>query len=115
MHASGDWAKAPDFAGQPARLEAIHAQTVADKANYLDDGLSDVECQTCGTCVLVRKNSLAHTSIQWITDPATNCPTFRGDVAEEHSIGLRDGCPRLQESIKHAVMEGLIEVRNGAE
>ncbi|MEV0947528.1 hypothetical protein [Rhodococcus sp. NPDC049939] len=114
MSASSEWAKAPDFAGQPTRLEAIHAQTVVDKAVYLDDGMSDVECRTCGTCVLVRKNSPAHTSIQWTTDPARSCPTFRDAVADGHSSALRDGCPRLQESIERAVMEGVVKVGGGA-
>ncbi|WP_072686912.1 hypothetical protein [Rhodococcus marinonascens] len=115
MKASTDWAKAPDFAGQPARLEAIHAQTIVDKAVYLDNGMSEVECRACGNCVLVRKNSLAHTSIQWTTDPAKSCPTFRDTVGDGQSSAPRDGCPRLQESIDHAVTEGVIEVRGGAE
>lgn len=91
MSASTEWAKAPDFAGQPARLEAIHAQTLADKANYLDDGMNEVECRTCGTCVLVRKNSLKHTSVQWTDDPAKTCPTFRDAVGEGQSTALREG------------------------
>ncbi|MDI9977925.1 MULTISPECIES: hypothetical protein [Rhodococcus] len=115
MSASIEWAKAPDFAGQPARLEAIHAQTMADKANYLDDGMNEVECRTCGTCVLVRKNSLKHTSVQWTDDPAKTCPTFRDAVGEGQSTALREGCPRLWDSINHAVMEGFIDVRDRVE
>ena len=115
MSASTEWAKAPDFAGQPARLEAIHAQTLADKANYLDDGMNEVECRTCGTCVLVRKNSLKHTSVQWTDDPAKTCPTFRDAVGEGQSTALREGCPRLWDSINHAVMEGFIDVRDRVE
>lgn len=106
------WAKAPDFAGQPARLEAIHAQTVADKENYLDSGLHEVECRTCGICVLVRKNSMKHTSVQWTSDPAQTCPTFKAGLAAGRTTALQEGCPRLQDSINHAVMEGFIEVRD---
>ncbi|NLE80534.1 MAG: hypothetical protein GX610_13290 [Rhodococcus sp.] len=106
------WAKAPDFSSQPARVEAITAQTVADKENYLDSGLHEVECRTCGTCVLVRKNSMKHTSVQWMSDPAQTCPTFKQGVAEGRSTSQQDGCPRLQDSINHAVMEGFIEVRD---
>ncbi|MFD4368960.1 hypothetical protein [Rhodococcus sp. NPDC058521] len=106
------WAKAPDFSGQPARVEAITAQTVADKANYLDSGLHQVECRACGTCVLVRKNSMKHTSVQWMSDPAESCPTFQKGVSEGRSTSEQDGCPRLQDSINHAVMEGFIEVRD---
>ncbi|MFZ2178715.1 MAG: hypothetical protein WAW17_32725 [Rhodococcus sp. (in: high G+C Gram-positive bacteria)] len=115
MSASAEWAKAPSFAGQPARLEAIHAQTVADKADYLDSGLTTVECRTCGTCVLVRKNSLKHTSVQWMGDPAQTCPTFRDRAAAGEPTAIQDGCPRLRDSINHAVMEGLLEVRDHVE
>lgn len=106
------WAKAPDFAGQPARVEAIAAQTEVDKHNYLDSGLRSVECRTCGTCVLVRKNSMKHTSIQWTSDPATSCPTFKDWAAGGNDPALQDGCPKLQNSIEHAVLEGLLDVRD---
>ncbi|QBJ97113.1 hypothetical protein ERC79_15020 [Rhodococcus sp. ABRD24] len=107
---SASWAKAPDFAGQPARVEAIHAQTVLDKQNYLDSGLHPIECRTCGTHVLVRKNSFKHTSVQWTSDPAESCPTFKAAVAAGHITALQDGCPRLRDSINHAVMEGFLDV-----
>ena len=55
------WAKAPDFAGQTERLEAIAAQTIEDKHEYLDSGLQEVDCKACGACVLVRKNTYKHT------------------------------------------------------
>lgn len=102
------WAKAPTFANDPARVEAVRAQTIADKANYMDE-MSPVECRTCGTCVLVRKNSFQHTSIQWTSDPADSCPHY----AEASSIASRTArptCPRLKASIEHAVLEGLLHV-----
>ena len=71
------WAKSPSFADQPDRVEAIATQTAIDKINYLDSGLSEVACHSCGTCVLVRKNSFRQTSVQWQSDPNVTCPVFR--------------------------------------
>ncbi|SDH30727.1 hypothetical protein SAMN05444695_101814 [Rhodococcus triatomae] len=103
------WSKAPDFADSPDRVEAVRAQTVADKHTYLEEGLQDVQCRACGTCVLVRKNSFRHTSIQWQGDPQQMCPEFTDAGGR---AGSRQTCPRLLNSINHAVMEGIIEVRD---
>ena len=103
------WAKAPNYADSPARVEAVRAQTAADQHNYLDAGLQEVQCRACGTCVLVRKNSFKHTSIQWQDDPARACPEFEGAGGR---AGSRQTCPRLLSSIDHAVMEGILEVRD---
>ncbi|ORI19296.1 hypothetical protein [Rhodococcus sp. 1168] len=100
------WAKAPDFAQDPARIEEIHAQTVRDKENYLDSSLAPVECRACGTGVLVRKNSSKQTSVQWTTRPADTCPVFR----DAGNSATQDSCPRMQDSIDHAVMEGILSV-----
>ncbi|SEM43191.1 hypothetical protein [Rhodococcus maanshanensis] len=103
------WAKAPDFADSPARVEAVRAQTAVDLQTYLEDGLQEVECRACGTCVLVRKNSFKHTSIQWQADPAQVCPEFTSSGGR---TGSQQTCPRLLNSINHAVMEGILEVRD---
>ncbi|TJZ76824.1 hypothetical protein FCG67_16515 [Rhodococcus oryzae] len=103
------WAKAPDFADSPARVEAVRAQTAIDLQTYLEDGLQEVECRACGTCVLVRKNSFKHTSIQWQADPAQACPEF---TTSGGRTGSQQTCPRLLSSIEHAVMEGILEVRD---
>lgn len=100
------WAKAPDFADNPSRADDVHAQTVRDKENYLDSRLSPVECRTCGTCVLVRKNSFKQTSVQWTSKPSDSCPVFR----EGGSSATSDSCQRMQDSIDHAVMEGILAV-----
>ena len=103
---SSRWAKAPDFANDPSRVEAIHAQTALDKENYLDSRLAPVECRSCGTCVLVRKNSFKQTSVQWTSRPTETCPVFRDSGAS----ATQDSCPRLQNSIEHAVLEGIVQV-----
>lgn len=103
---SAAWAKAPDFANDPQRVEEIHQQTVRDKENYLESKLAPVQCRTCGTGVLVRKNSFKQTSVQWTSPPTETCPVFR----ESGSSATQDSCPRMQESIEHAVMDGLLPV-----
>lgn len=110
------WAKAPDFRDQPERIEAVRAQTLVDKQTYLDLGMQSVECRTCGTRVLARKNSYKQTSIQWTSDPADTCPVFKEAISAGGSTAQHDSCPRLRDSIDHAVAEGLLEVidREGA-
>ncbi len=64
-----------------------------------------VTCGTCGTGVLVSKNSAAQTSIQWEVD-SSSCPR-RAELA------VGDTCPHLSDSIRDAVFSGLLEVPAG--
>ncbi|WP_374111192.1 hypothetical protein [Nocardia sp. JCM 34519.1] len=100
------WAKAPDFADQPARQAEVRAQTVLDKQRYLDDGMTPLRCQSCQIRVLVRKNSSRHTSLQWTEPPGNRCPVF----AEISGPGQPVSCPQLQRTIEWAVREGLLEI-----
>lgn len=78
--------------------------TAADRREFLEAGLRPIACLSCGLEVLVKKNSLAHTSIQWTSDSAA-CPELAaaGPATEE-------GCGKLRESIASAVRDGLLEV-----
>lgn len=73
-------------------------------ARQQDDALPmvPITCATCGTDVLVSKNSAAQTSIQWEVD-STACP-------ERASLAVGDTCPHLSDSIRDAVFEGRLEV-----
>src|SRR5262245_16854579 len=104
------WAKAPDFADQPARRAAVQAQTVMDKLRYLDEGLTPLRCQTCQIQVLVRKSSSHQTSVQWTESPAPRCPVFAKLSANGFGPGSRDSCPNLERTITWAVDEGVIEI-----
>ncbi|MET0237318.1 MAG: hypothetical protein ABW224_21895 [Kibdelosporangium sp.] len=95
------WAKAP--------VTDVAAQTQADRRSFLADGLRPVECTTCGTCVLVKKNSRHHTSIQWQTSTGS-CPEF---AAQNRPTALLDTCSKLRASIESLVAEGLLEVPDG--
>jgi hypothetical protein len=64
--------------------------------------MQPVTCARCGTTVDVSKASAAQTSIQWYDDSA-RCP-LRAELA------VGDTCPALSDSIRDAVLEGLIEV-----
>jgi hypothetical protein len=104
------WAKAPDFADQPARQAAVRAQTVVDKQHYLDTGLTPLRCQACSAQVLVRKASRHQTSVQWTERPDAHCPIFAQLTAHGARPGRPDSCPSLEKSIKWAVDEGVLEV-----
>ena len=61
-----------------------------------------VDCATCGTGVLVSKNSAAQTSIQWEVD-SSSCP-------KRAELAVGDTCPHLSDSIRDAVFQGRLEV-----
>ena len=82
----------------------MRESTRAEIREFLTDGLSPVDCQSCATRVLVRKASLAHTSVQWTSDPATSCPEFAARVAAGELSARIDGCPKLRASIDLAVV-----------
>ncbi|MCV7000547.1 hypothetical protein [Mycolicibacterium alvei] len=107
--ASGSWAKAPDFASDPQRAAAVREASARDRERYLTSGLVSVDCRFCHVSVQVKKLSAEHTSVQWTTDAVQRCATFDeirstgGDPARARS------CPRLTDSIRHAVAEGCLE------
>ncbi|MEV0688069.1 hypothetical protein AB0I35_29795 [Nocardia sp. NPDC050378] len=107
---AASWAKAPDFADQPARRAAVRAQTALDQQRYLDEGLTPLRCQACSTEVLVRKASAHQTSVQWTERPDTHCPVFARLSADGARPGRPESCPSLEKSIKWAVEEGVLEV-----
>lgn len=80
--------------------------TTTERTEFLAAGLRPHTCSSCGTRVLVKKNSRKHTSIQWTTDAATSCPVFAGRVASGGNSALLDTCERLSESIAEAVRKG---------
>jgi hypothetical protein len=98
-------------------------ETAADKRLYVEVGLAPVTCRSCGTDVLVKKNSNKHTSVQWTSDPVASCPEFaahRGHGATPADEGVAGGggtltaqylgCPRLKASIEDAAAAGELVV-----
>ncbi|ABM15997.1 MULTISPECIES: hypothetical protein [Mycolicibacterium] len=110
----GSWRKAPDFASDPDRAAAVREGTRRDRERYLTAGLASVDCRFCHVSVQVKKLGPAHTSVQWTSDATQRCAHFAeireagGDPARERS------CPRLTDSIRHAVAEGCLEEYSSA-
>ncbi len=84
-----------------------------ERAEFLSGGMRPHTCATCGTRVLVKKNSWKHTSIQWTTDAASSCPVFAERVAAGGNTALLDTCDRLKESIAESVRGGAFGVLDG--
>ncbi len=104
----GGWAKAPDYTGDPARLSSIADATARDRRHYLAGGMSEIECRTCHACVMVKKTSPHHTSVQWNDDARARCPEFSAILAEGGNPAMLPTCPRMSASIDHGVAEGII-------
>jgi hypothetical protein len=105
----GTWSKAPDFASDPQRAAAVREATERDRQRYLTSGLASVDCRFCHVTVQVKKLGPEHTSVQWNSEATQRCAVFAelresgGDPARARS------CPRLTDSIRHAVAEGCLE------
>jgi hypothetical protein len=105
----GSWSKARDFANDPQRAAAVAEASRADRERYLNSGLLPVDCRFCHVTVTVRRLGPGHTAVQWNTEAWQRCAYFAevresgGDTARTRS------CPKLSDSIEHAVAEGYLE------
>ena len=108
------WAKAPDFAADPQRAAAVHDATRRDRERYLTAGLAEVDCRFCHASVLVKKLGAPYTAVQWNTSASTRCAYFAEVRADGGSSARVPSCPRLTDSIKHAVAEGCLEEYSSA-
>ena len=103
------WSKSRDFANDPQRAAAVADATRADRERYLNSGLLPVDCRFCHVTVTVRRLGPGHTAVQWNTEASKRCAHFAevresgGDTARTRS------CPKLSDSIEHAVAEGYLD------
>ena len=112
--APGSWSKAPDFASDPQRAAAMHEATRQDRERYLSSGLADVDCRYCHIAVKVKKLGAAHTAVQWSSEAQQRCAYF-AEIREAGGSSARTrSCPKLSDSIKHAVAEGCLEEYSSA-
>jgi hypothetical protein len=103
------FSKAPNFASDPDRAAAIREATRLDRERYLTSGLVSVDCRFCHVAVQVKKLGPAHTSVQWTTEALQRCAYFT-EIRESGGDSARArSCPKLADSIKHAVAEGCLE------
>lgn len=119
-HPAGDdddvlrWSKAPDFAGDPQRAAAVHEATRRDRERYLTAGLAEVDCRFCHASVRVKKLGAPYTAVQWTSAAARRCAYFAEVRADGGSSARVPSCPRLTDSIRHAVAEGCLEEYSSA-
>jgi hypothetical protein len=92
----------------------LREETLADQRLYLEGRMAEVVCGECSATVLVRKHSEFHTSIQWSAEAVARCAVFastqQGGPREVH-----ESCPRLKESIEHAVKTGRLSLGGGVD
>jgi hypothetical protein len=101
--------KAPNFASDPVRAAAIREATRLDRERYLTSGLVSIDCRFCHVAVQVKKLGPAHTSVQWTAEATRRCAYFT-EIRESGGDSARArSCPKLADSIKHAVAEGCLE------
>lgn len=108
------WSKAPDFANDPVRAAAVHEATRRDRERYLTAGLAEVDCRFCHASVKVKKLGAPYTAVQWNSDASGRCAYFAEIRTEGGSSARIPSCPRLSDSIKHAVAEGCLEEYSSA-
>lgn len=104
------WSKAPAFADDPQRAAAVREATQADRDRYLKSGLQPVDCRFCHVTVDVKKLGPGHTAVQWNTEAAQRCAYFAELRASGGDSARTKSCPKLTDSIKHAVAEGILDL-----
>ena len=111
---TGSWSKAPSFASDPQRAAAVHAATEADRQRYLTAGLAPVDCRFCHATVTVKKLGPEYTAVQWNSEATSRCAYFAEIRAQGGNSSRERSCPRLMDSIRHAVAEGCLESLSSA-
>ena len=104
---TGSWSKVP--ASDPDRAAAVREATERDRERYLTSGLVSVDCRFCHVTVRVKKLGPGQTSVQWNTEASQRCAYFT-EIRQSGGESARTrSCPKLADSIKHAVAEGCLE------
>lgn len=107
---NGDsWSKSRDFANDPQRAAAVREASHADRERYLTSGLQPVDCRFCHVAVAVRRLGPGHTAVQWSTEASQRCAHFTAVRESGGDTARIQSCPRLADSIEHAVAEGYLD------
>ena len=78
-------------------------------STLLTAGLADIDCRFCHASVQVKKLGAPFTAVQWNTEAAGRCAFFAEVRADGGTSARVPSCPRLADSIRHAVAEGCLE------
>ena len=105
--ARGSWSKATG--SDPQRAAALRSATQRDRERYLTSGLQPVVCRFCHVSVLVKKLGPEHTSVQWNSDALQRCAHFAEVRQSGGQTARSKSCPKLADSIEHAIAEGILE------
>lgn len=105
----GSWSKSRDFANDPQRAAAVAEASRADRERYLNSGLLPVDCRFCHVRVTVRRLGPGHTAVQWNTEAWQRCAHFAEVRASGCDTARTRSCPKLGDSIEHAVAEGYLD------
>ena len=92
----------------------MHEATRRDRERYLTAGLTPVDCRFCHATVAVRKLGPGHTAVQWNSAATARCATFAEVRAGGGDSSRSRSCPRLTDSINHAIAEGCLEAVSSA-
>jgi hypothetical protein len=86
--------------------------TVRADNRLADAPMAPVSCRRCTATVLVRKSSLAQTSVQWTAAAHAACPERRDadKLAAHGTRGVFLACSALRETIVDAVRVGALPV-----
>jgi hypothetical protein len=105
----GSCSKATAFADDSERAAAVREATHADRTRYLTSGLQPVDCRFCHATVNVKRLGPGHTAVQWNSDASQRCAYFAELRASGEDSARTRACPRLTDSIEHAVAEGCLD------
>ena len=103
----GSWSKAPAFESE--RAADLQEATQRDRERYLTSGLASIDCRFCHVTVAVKKLGPEHTSVQWNSEASQRCAYFAEIRRSGGESARTRTCPKLADSIKHAVAEGCLE------
>lgn len=110
----GSCSKAPTFDDDPERAAEMRAATQADRTRYLTSGLQPVDCRFCHATVNVKRLGPGHTAVQWNTEASQRCAYFAELRASGENSARTRSCPKLADSIEHAVAEGCLDAVSSA-
>ncbi|MCV7379765.1 hypothetical protein BST11_16860 [Mycobacterium alsense] len=106
---SGSWQKSRDFTDDPQRAADVAEASRAERERYLTSGLLPVDCRFCHVTVTVRRLGPGHTAVQWNTEAWERCAHFAAVRESGGDTARVKSCPKLTDSIEHAVAEGYLD------
>ena len=106
---TGSWSKSRDFANDPQRAAAVAEASRADRERYLTSGLQPVDCRFCHVAVTVKRLGPGHTAVQWNAEASQRCAHFAEIRSSGGDTARTRACPKLTDSIEHAVAEGYLD------